>query len=99
MEQINDRVSVKEASQILDVSPQFIRIGLQQQRLPYGTAVQISSEWTYHISRKLLEEYIGKEPVLKILGSYERGDANWLHKKRTKPITKKSCVKKITSRL
>lgn len=56
-------VSPKEASEIIGTSPQFIRVGLQQGRLPFGTAVQMSSEWSYHISMKLLKEYIGKERV------------------------------------
>jgi len=54
------RVSVKEAAEILGVSQQFVRIGLQQGTLPIGTAVKMSSRWTYHISPKLLEEYAGK---------------------------------------
>jgi hypothetical protein len=54
------RVSVKEAAEILGVSQQFVRIGLQQGTLPIGTAVKMSSKWTYHISPKLLEEYAGK---------------------------------------
>lgn len=53
-------VNVREAAKILNVSQQFIRIGLQQQRLPIGTAVKMSSRWTYHISEKMLYEYIEK---------------------------------------
>lgn len=53
-------MNVREAAKILNVSPQFIRIGLQQQRLPIGTAVKMSSKWTYHISEKLLYEYLRK---------------------------------------
>jgi hypothetical protein len=53
-------ISVKEAAEILGKSQQFIRIGLQRQLLPIGTAIKLSSKWTYHISRKLLEDYIGR---------------------------------------
>lgn len=53
-------VNVREAAKILNVSPQFVRIGLQQQRLPIGTAVKMSTRWTYHISEKMLYEYIKK---------------------------------------
>lgn len=53
-------ISVKEAAEILGVSQQFVRIGLQRGVLPIGTAVKMSSRWTYHISPKLLEEYVGK---------------------------------------
>ena len=52
-------ISVKEAAEILGKSEQFVRIGLQRGLLPIGTAVKMSSIWTYHISPKLLEEYTG----------------------------------------
>lgn len=53
-------MNVREAARILNVSQQFVRIGLQQQRLPIGTAVKMSTRWTYHISEKKLYEYIEK---------------------------------------
>ncbi len=55
------RILTTEAAEILNVSPQFIRIAMQQGKLPIGTAVKMSSIWTYHISQKLLEEYSGKD--------------------------------------
>mgnify|MGYP003314481820 CR=1 FL=1 len=54
-------MKVKEAAQRLKKSEQFVRIGLQRQQLPFGTAVQISSRrWNYHISDKLFKDYIGE---------------------------------------
>jgi transcriptional regulator with XRE-family HTH domain len=53
-------ISVAEAARRLGKSEQFIRVGLQNQRLPFGTAVFVK-RWSYHISPKLLDEYIGKE--------------------------------------
>ncbi len=57
---MSNNVSVKEAAEILGKSYQFVRIGLQRQLLPIGTAIKMSSKWTYHISRKLLIDYIGE---------------------------------------
>lgn len=54
------RILPTEAAAILNVSPQFVRIAMQQGKLPIGTAVKRSSIWTYHISEKLLQEYSGK---------------------------------------
>jgi hypothetical protein len=54
------RILPTEAAAILNVSPQFVRIAMQREKLPIGTAVQMSSVWTYHISEKLLAEYSGK---------------------------------------
>lgn len=53
------RVKPVEAAAILGCSPEFIRVAMQQGRLPIGTAVKMSSVWTYNISSKLLEEYSG----------------------------------------
>lgn len=54
------RVKVSEAAALMGVSEQFVRVGLQRGLLPIGTAVKLSSKWTYYISGKLLSEYIGK---------------------------------------
>lgn len=58
-----EKISVDIAAKLLNKSPQFVRIGLQQQRLPIGSAVQMSSEWTYHISYELLKNYVGIERI------------------------------------
>lgn len=58
-------IPVQVVAEILGVSPQFVRIGLQQKTLPIGSAVKISSKWTYHISYELLKNYIGEEKLLK----------------------------------
>lgn len=54
------RVKVSEAAALMGVSEQFVRVGLQRGLLPIGTAVKLSTKWTYYISGKLLAEYIGK---------------------------------------
>lgn len=67
--QMSSRISVREAAEILGVSPQFVRIGLQNNRLPIGAAVKMSSIWTYHISEVKLADYSGanvKEELEKI---------------------------------
>lgn len=57
---MNQNISVKEAAQLLNKSQQFVREGLKSGVLPIGAAVKMSSKWTYHISKKLLNDYIGK---------------------------------------
>ena len=61
-------LSVKQAAELMGKSEQFIRIGLQRQLLPIGSAVKMSSKWTYYISPKLFSEYVGihLEEVLSI---------------------------------
>ena len=53
------RIKVSEAAKILGVSSQFVRLGLQRGTLPIGTAVKMSSKWTYYINPHLLELYLG----------------------------------------
>lgn len=54
-------ISVKQAAEIMGKSQQFVRIGLQRGLLPIGTAVKMSSQWTYYISPKLFWDYVGKK--------------------------------------
>lgn len=53
-------ITVTEAAEKLGKSPQFVRIGLQQQRLPIGSAIQSKpgGRWCYHISPGLLKRYM-----------------------------------------
>lgn len=54
-------MTVAEAAQILGKSAQFVRVALQKQILPIGVAVQLTpGRWNYHISRHLLNNYIGE---------------------------------------
>lgn len=54
------KITVVEAAKILHVSDQFVRVGLQRNVLPIGTALKMSSKWTYQISAGLLEKYSGE---------------------------------------
>ena len=53
-------MKVSECAKLLGKSEQFIRIGLQCGILPFGTAIKMSSKWTYHISDAKVHEYLGK---------------------------------------
>ena len=57
-------VSVIEAAEFLGRSPQFVRLGLQRGILPFGSAVKLSSRWTYYISRARLYDYAGVNPTI-----------------------------------
>ena len=55
------KIKVTEAAAVLHVSDQYVRIGLQRGILPIGTAIKMSSKWTYQISPKMLADYSGAE--------------------------------------
>lgn len=52
-------VSVTLAAKVMDKCPQFVRIGLQRDLLPFGKAVKMSSRYTYYINPNQFCEYIG----------------------------------------
>ena len=52
-------ISVKEAAEAMGKCEQFVRIGLQRGLLPIGSAVKMSSKWTYYISPELFYNYTG----------------------------------------
>lgn len=58
------KITIKKASELMNKSQQFIRIGLQRGILPIGNAVKMSSRWSYYISPKRFYEYIGKEELI-----------------------------------
>ena len=53
-------MSVAEAAKEMQKSYHFVRIGLQRGLLPFGFALKTNSKWSYHISRKKFEEYMGE---------------------------------------
>ena len=57
---MEQHMTIKEAAELMGVSQQFVRIGLQKGILPFGCAVQVASKrYTYFISREKFEEYTG----------------------------------------
>lgn len=55
-----ENILTEDAAAMLKKSPQFVRIGLQRNLLPFGSAVQMSSMYTYHISPQLFSDYSGR---------------------------------------
>lgn len=53
------KVSINEAARLLQLSPQTVRVGLQQEKFSFGTAIKTSNQYTYHISRVQLYNYLG----------------------------------------
>lgn len=54
-------LTIKEAAQLLGKTEQFVRLALQQRVVDFGFAVKHDKNYTYHISREKLNEYLGKE--------------------------------------
>lgn len=56
---MTNRLSVSKVAELMNVSEQFVRIGLQKGVLPFGYAVKMSSQWTYFISPQKFTEFTG----------------------------------------
>lgn len=52
-------VPVVLAAKFMDKCPQFVRIGLQRDLLPFGRAIKMSKQYTYYINPMQFCEYIG----------------------------------------
>ena len=57
-------VPVPVAADLLGKSQMYIRTGLQNGRLPFGSAVKTSSQWSYHIPPLALKAYIDGDRVM-----------------------------------
>lgn len=55
-----NKLTIAEAAELMGVSQQFIRVGLQKRIFPWGYAVQISAKrYTYFISKQKFYEALG----------------------------------------
>lgn len=52
-------LSIEDAANLMGKSKQFVRYGLIYGRLPFGTAVKMSKNWTFYISPEKFYDYIG----------------------------------------
>lgn len=57
----NQRITIKQAAELLGVSQQFLRIGLQQGKFPFGVAVKTSTRWSYYINSAHFMKYLCAE--------------------------------------
>lgn len=55
------KIKIKDAARILEVSEQFVRIGLQRKLFPFGFAIRpyLGQKYTYFISPAQFAEYTG----------------------------------------
>lgn len=61
METTKKKLTPKDVAEALGVSVQTVRVGLQKGYFPFGWAIQTTDRrYTYAISPKLFEEYVGK---------------------------------------
>ncbi len=55
-----ETITPAEAGKIIGKSPDYIRVGLQQKRFDFGSAVQgLNGQWIYNIIKSKFYEYAG----------------------------------------
>lgn len=52
-------VSIKDCAKVIGKGEEFVRVALQTGKAPFGFAVKNKSTFSYHISPKKLNEYMG----------------------------------------
>lgn len=57
------KLSVEEAAKIMQVSPQFLRLTLQREGLPFGIAMKFESQWRYYINKIRFEKWMAGEDM------------------------------------
>jgi hypothetical protein len=58
---MKNKITPKDVADALGISVQAVRVGLQQGRFPFGTAIKTSeAKFTYAIYPKAFEEYVGR---------------------------------------
>ena len=63
------KITVKDAARCLGKSDQFVRIGLQRGRLPFGDAVPGSgNNWNYYINPARFRDYVGADRFNEFFG-------------------------------
>lgn len=61
MNTVSERITVREASEILGMTPDYLRYLLRKGQIPIGTAVKGKGNmYRYLIFRNKLDEFVGK---------------------------------------
>ena len=58
-----EKITIKEAAKLMNKSPQFIRVGLQTGKLPFGSAVKVKNRWNYVIYPNIFYQYVGRKKL------------------------------------
>ena len=60
---MSERVTVKQAAAELGMSPQGVREHMKRNlfKIPIGEVTKTSTQYTYHIYRRMLDKHLGKE--------------------------------------
>lgn len=55
-----EKTSIKVAAGIMNVTPRFLQMGLQQNKFPFGTGVKMK-RWSYYINTDKFIEYMSRK--------------------------------------
>lgn len=54
----NKSMTIKDAANLMGCSPQFLRMGLRQNKFSFGTAVKMERQWRYYINDGRFNTYM-----------------------------------------
>jgi len=56
-----EKITVAQAAAIMGVTPQFLRLALQHDKFPFGTAIKFTGRWSYYINTERFIKYMKGE--------------------------------------
>mgnify|MGYP000949371098 CR=1 FL=1 len=54
-------ISLPEAAEMMGVPPQLLRVGLQQQKFPWGVAIKMKKNYAYYINKQQFMKWLRGE--------------------------------------
>ena len=54
-------ISLPEAAKMMGVPPQLLRVGLQQQKFPWGVAIKMKKNYAYYINKQQFMKWLRGE--------------------------------------
>jgi len=58
---MSNKITIKQATEIMGKCQPFIRAGLQRGLLPFGTAIKVHNGYNYYIYPNLFYGYVGED--------------------------------------
>lgn len=66
------KMTVQEAAKIMGVTPRFLHLTLQREKVPFGFAIEGNGKWMYYINRTRFMRYMRGEDMMREESTNER---------------------------
>lgn len=67
MEPKPNKITVAEAAKMMGVTPRFLQLTLQREKVPFGHAIEGNGRWMYYINRTRFMRYMRGEDMIGVV--------------------------------